>query len=257
MSYELGMLYSSRVRRSTEFAGGVPWQRARVAAIAAAMWACTKFNWRLIGRTCDSLLIGTLRRRRRGRPAARETREGETIVEIAEETLRKKKIRQYSQKDWGGWETRKDDKAMARRIKKIRHEILSRMNQAVERVLFLARIYAPRRSSTESRRGVFRSRCGWVSIPNIDVRLFSREPTPYGGAPPADRRSPSAQYELDFIEGTSIDPTGNWYIFLTRPFPDHSTEQAIPPWWRDCPSEISGIAIAATSFYLRGCCLTF
>lgn len=82
----------------------------------------------------------------------------------------------------------------------------------------------PRR---ESRWGVFRSRCGWVSIPNIDVRLFSREPTPYGGAPPVDCRSPSAQYELDFIEGTSIDPTGNWYTFLTRPFPDHSTERAV------------------------------
>lgn len=43
-SYKLSMLYSSRVRRSVEFAGGVPWQRARIAAIATAMCACTKFN---------------------------------------------------------------------------------------------------------------------------------------------------------------------------------------------------------------------
>lgn len=89
---ELDILYSSRVRRSTEFAG-LSWQRARVAAIASA--ACTKFNWRLIGRTCDLLLIGTLRRRRRWRGRARSSRgncgnSGRTLGGEKEDERRKK-----------------------------------------------------------------------------------------------------------------------------------------------------------------------
>lgn len=39
-----------------------------------------------------------------------------------------------------------DDKDDRKANKKMRHEILSRMNQAAERVLFLARIYVLRRS---------------------------------------------------------------------------------------------------------------
>lgn len=76
---------------------------------------------------------------------------------------KKRRRGQDAQKNGERSERRKMTKMTARRMKrekKVKHEILSRMNQAAERVLFLARIYAPRRSSPEPGWGVFRSRCG-------------------------------------------------------------------------------------------------
>lgn len=78
-------------------------------------------------------------------------------MDVTEELLRKKKKREIKR------DTRErveeNDEGDGRTNEKKRHEILSRMNQGAERVLFLARIYAPRRSS-KPRWGVFRSRCG-------------------------------------------------------------------------------------------------
>lgn len=72
------------------------------------------------------------------------------FVEIMKEMLRrkKKKLRHYAQKRKG---EKKDDKEMTTR--RIKNEILSRMNQATKRVLFLARIRSATFLNVEARVG--------------------------------------------------------------------------------------------------------
>lgn len=136
-----------------------PGKGPAVAAIASA--ACTKFNRRLIGRTCDSLLIGTSRRRRRGRARSGRGDCGNSgrMSGGERERERLKRGRGEERREIGEETTRREEKKRGRK-KQTRDSLEDESSRGTRFVLGSVNTSSAVFLVEESGWGIFRSRCG-------------------------------------------------------------------------------------------------